>query len=445
MTSKVRAIPEGKSLRPFQKEAVRQMLKFGNCLNACEQGLGKSVQAIVYCNAKQAEKILVVCPAVVTLNWLNEFHRWNTLPTARAYSIQGSDFDALSVQRANFVTVSYSMVLNDDVLKALKAEAWDVMIFDEAHYLKNYKAQRTKVCLKELWPCGKNHIFLTGTPFLQGIKDGFTLFNRLAPDLFPKYWDFCLEFTNVIRKRLGRKEVLVPEGLKNSEKLKQLISDRFYLRYRKEDVLSDLPDKEWTEVRVPKEYRAAAEKAVVIDDQLREILEGLGTVADTVPKHLMELRKDQGLAKVPFIAEYCKELLDQGIPLVIFAHHRDVIGGLLKELGAYQGRIITGDVPNKDRQTAVELFQGGELDFLICNYVAGGTGITLTRSQNCIVAEPDWIPATIAQAVDRLHRIGQQGTVQVHYFLVEGSLDMEINRTLMRRARDFNKVLKNES
>lgn len=438
-------------LLPFQKEAVNTMLGFLTrnrthaCLNASEQGTGKTIQAIATFNrlnyAEKAFRILIVCPAIMRLVWRDELKTW--LRNKDLTTLVVTNGKTLAQTESHDITiVSYDLLPKKSSRELLKTQTFDLLIFDEAHYLKNRKAKRTKVCLEQIWKICKYRICLTGTPFRQSVVDGFTLFNRIDPDTFPEFWEFAHAYCNVSRTPFGHTFT----GVKNSKALKTLIRDRFFLRYKKEDVLPDLPPKTFQQITLPwDEYavipRASNEKEALQMEALlvkKALEKGVDMAA---PVNLSQHRKLQGIKIVPAVAEFVSQKLDEGIPVVLFAWHRDVISGLAAALEGYKPSVITGDTPNKLRHSHIQNFQEGKSNLIILQYIAGGIGVTLHRSSTCVLAELDWVPATISQGVDRLHRIGQKKNVTVYYFVVEKSVTEDILRTVVKRAKDYKAVL----
>ncbi len=159
------------------------------------------------------------------------------------------------------------------------------------------------------------------------------------------------------------------------------------------------------------------------------------------PKAIATKRREQALKKVDPIVEFVENLLSQNEPVVLFAYHREIIRLLAEKLKKYNPVLITGDTAANDRAKVVEEFQGAKTDLFIGQIAAAGVGITLTRSRVCVLAELDWSPAVIAQAVDRLHRISQRNAVDVYFFTVEGSVEVDIQSTLMNKSKTFKTIL----
>lgn len=445
-------IPKGKELLPFQEDSVYRMLSFlaktetHACYNCCEQGLGKTIQAIVALNALQCRRILVLCPAVMRLTWgVQEIPAWSTIPDVKVQVLLSSaDKDNIKLHN-NYVVTSYDLATRLDVLNKLcVSDYWDAIVYDEAHYLKNYKAKRTKAALKTLWPCAKYHIALSGTPFLTRVVDGFTLFSRILPQTFPDFFEFARNFSYQRVTPFG----VDYYGVKNADALRRVIRTNFYIRYTKDEVLKELPPKNFQRILLPNSYavmpdnRREAEELEAEVHAVRKALEH--DKAIVVPKNLAQHRRLQGEKKVNPIVEFVQDQLDSQNPCVVFAYHRSVIQALCEAFSKYSPSVIHGDIGAGERQCAIDRFQNGSTLLFIGQIMAAGTGITLTRSRTCVLAELDWSPAVINQAVDRLHRIGQQNQVDVYYFVVERSIDETLTNVVMNRARVFKSVLDKE-
>ncbi len=454
-------VPDNKKLLPFQEKAIQETLHFLNnnpanaCYNACEMGLGKTVQAIVCANslgfdAASHAQVLIICPAIMRLVWKGELEKWalyyKNTDSGFPYVVGSrSHLPTLEKLKPNYVIISYDMAASAEGVEVLTSQRWDMLILDEAHYLKNTKAKRTKAVLQKIWKKCQYKLALSGTPFTTRVVDGYTLFTRMIPGRWPDFASFADEFSFCTTKYFGGRKVLDYFGVKNPDVLRNIIRNSFYVRYTKEEVLKDLPSKVFNKIPLPITYavlpQARSEKDVLMLEAaaIKKAVEG-GKLPP-VPASLAEHRRLQGERKVEAVADFAKDLLDQDVPVVIFAWHKSVIAGLQQALGAYKPEVITGDTQPSVRQKAVERFQSGQSTCFIGNYVAAGVGITLTASSTVLLAEEDWVPANIMQAVDRCHRIGQKDTVNVYYFVVQGSIDEQIAQVVIERIQTFKQVL----
>jgi len=441
-------IPADKSLFAFQEEVAHQMLHFlttnesSGCYNACEQGLGKTIQAIIVVNTLSCSKVLIICPAVMRHTWAREFRSWSTQKSHKICVVEGMK-NIKDIRNASVVICSYDLAARKPVLDALCFNQYTILIADEAHYLKNYTAKRTRAVLSKLWTRCNYRLLMSGTPFTNNIVDGYMPFSVLYPSYFNSFSAFASRYSYQEITPWNVKYF----GVKNAEELSKIIRDNFYIRRTKEEVMPDLPSKTFSRVTLGNEYLVAfnpdeEEQAIEEAKALMAAIEKDQPVP-AIPKTIATLKKLQGEKKVPAVVEFCRELLEQEIPLVIFAYHRSVIADLTESFSEYKPSVITGDTPANARQGQVDRFQEGQTNLFIGNLVAAGTGITLTRSCTVVLAELDWDPTKIAQPVDRVHRIGQKNNVTIYYFVVENSIDEDLIEMVMRKARAIAEVVEN--
>jgi SNF2 family DNA or RNA helicase len=348
--------------------------------------------------------------------------------------------DIKASSSAQYVVLSYALSIKKEVLSHLEKQKFDVLISDECHFLKSYKAKRTLAFFKHILPLSKYKLYLSGTPFTKNIVDCYTVFHSILPQAFSTFFDFATRYSHMRVTHFGRDFV----GLKNADELKSIIRKHFYLRYRKVDVLKELPPLQYQRVSLPsnysvKEYGDAAGKALweAIQKTKQSILDGKRPF---MPENLANHRRMQGEAKIPAVIEFAKELLEQEIPVVIFAHHKAVVHGIVEGLKEYSPYMITGDTSATDRAKYIEDFQAGNSNVIVCNIIAGGIGCTLSRSNTVIMAEMSYSPSDNTQAISRCHRISTQGQVIVYWMIVDQSIDEDVEQIVIRKTQEFEEV-----
>lgn len=443
------------NLYSFQKEGVERMLHFlltnpeHACYNASEMGLGKCAMSLMAAKELKAKFILILCPAILRLVWADEIKLWYPQGEIEIYFTSVAINKILVTNSYNGSTqikwtiCSYDLSHRPKVLSKLESNQYDLVIYDEAHYLKSKSAKRTRAALGNLWKKASYRILLSGTPFTTRITDGFTAFHRCAPEIFKDFHSFADTYCYTRWVPWGRH--IEYFGLKNADELSKLIRANFYLRYTKEEVLPELPSKTFQKISLPKSLAIvpqAKKEKEALEVEIELIIRAIEKdTLPPIPASLAEHRRVQGEAKIPYIAEFAEGLLEQEIPLVIYAWHKNVVHGIAKELEYFTPQIITGETPAMKRHEAIKKFQSGATNLIIANMLAAGTGITLTRSSTVLLAELDWSPAVVNQAIDRVHRISQKKNVLIYYFLVENSLDSIITNVVMSRAKQFKSVL----
>lgn len=433
-------------LYPFQEETVERSLNFlkqnisHSVYVANEPGLGKSATSVITANRLKAKRILVVCPAIMRSVWQDQIRLWTDIPDHTTHVVYSGKDLSLKTPKVNYLITSYSLASSSAHADLLAADTFDLIILDEAHYLCNYKAKRTKVILARIAPKATYKILLSGTPMSSGASQLYTTFSFILPDLFPSWFYFVSRYCH---KKVTPFATMYT-GVKNADELSSIIRSKFYIRYKKEEVLKDLPAKQHLTIPLESKYsvKLHGTDALTIEQDLKAVeaavLDGRPIV---LPASVAGLRRLQGEAKAGPVAEYAHELLEQQIPLVIFAHHKAVITKLACLLADYSPRVISGETSMTDRQTAVSEFQSGKCNLVIANFQAGGIGITLTRSSNVLLAELDYSPAIIDQAINRCHRIGTLNSVQIHWFSVTESMDARIEKILRDKTESFNSLL----
>lgn len=453
---------------PYQIEGAAYVASKQHALLADEMGLGKSCQAVLACDTVGADDILVVCPAAVRINWSREFARFSPMDRDCVVLTTGRDRPA-----ARGVTViSYDLLAANEKLRhELKSRQWDVLILDEAHYLKERSAKRTKAIYGHnsrtpgLSASSPRVWRLTGTPAPNNASELWTHL-KSAGIYTGAYWDFVFEFCTGFDAGFGFKIT----GHKNVDKLKFLMA-QFMLRRKKETVMSQLPPISFHHVVVERSqveldpyfyenWRPIGAKAFLAEMEAKDktLKAALSTVRsanhgykagdalgvlNAMANSTTTLRRYIGLAKLPRCLEIIEEELASGQidKLVLFAIHKDVIEGAREALRKYKPVTLYGGTPAEKRQANIDKFQNDpKCRVFIGNIVAAGTGITLTAAHEVAFLEADWVPSNNAQAAMRCHRIGQTKHVRVRFFSCAGSVDEDVMTTLVHKTRELAKI-----
>jgi len=426
------------NLFPFQADGALFLAQRNKALLADAMGLGKSAQAVIACQAVEAKRVVIICPAIAVPMWVREFPKW----------------DASGITT---YVISYDRVrLREDIRSTIRAMQPDVMILDEAHYLKERTSKRTKAIYGQfcrgdgLIECAKRVWLLTGTPAPNDVSEIFTHLRALWPELLPdpgNYDAFIKRYCNVLATPYGLKVV----GNKNVPELKKRLSS-VMLRRRAEDVLKDLPPIMWedtvlepTEAAKELEALENSEEMAVIRDLMKEA-DAETELPDTVA--MATLRRLTGMAKAPAIASMIVDELEQKQyeKVIIFAHHRGVISRLHDELHDYGCAVITGSTPQISRASAIDRFQTDpKCRVFIGQIQACATAVTLHAAHHVVFAEASWTPSDNVQAAKRAHRIGQTRPVIVRMIGLAGSIDEAVTAVLARKSRLISEVIEQEN
>lgn len=422
-------------LFPYQSAGALWLAERKRALLADGMGLGKTAQAIVAANMIGAKSIVVICPAIARVNWRREFDMWGA----------GQEV---------FVESYDKVVRSKEVRDTIKSMEPDVLILDEAHYLKSRTSKRTQ-SIYGLHCMGKGIAdyagrvwLLTGTPAPNDVSELFPHLRGLWPDLLPadkKFMSFVTRYCHVDAtpfglKIIGNKKATLPELRENIKGI--------MLRRRAEDVLKDLPPIVWQEIEIEPDVlspalaklEASAEvKALraVLDDPTAELSDAEGVAMAT-------LRRMTGEAKAALIGSMIADELQANAyeKVIVFAHHKDVIRALRGLLEDFDPVVITGETTAAVRQSSIDRFQTDKnCRVFIGQIQACATAVTLHAANQVVFAEASWTPSDNAQAAKRAHRIGQTRPVMVRMIGLAGSIDAAVTRVLARKSRQISEAL----
>ncbi len=434
----------GKESLPFQNAGIHIGGELPVFLLADEQGLGKTIQAIgiarfIIAQKGAAARVLIISTASIKLNWKREFAEWGQ-PDVKIQVLQGSR--SCVIGDAQVVVVNYDLLtkLYDEL-----ARPWDVVIGDEAHYLKNMKSKRTRAVLgyreqKGLAKQAEKTVFLTGTPVLNRPIELWPILSKLAPDtIYPyvSYLDFGRRYCAGYQGGFGWDM----SGSSREEELNVRLRSTIMVRRLKKDVQKQLPPKQYQVIPLEpsKEARKIIrqEGSLKLTDAKKQSLKGFDA------GELAELRHKLAMAKLPICVQHIEDLLLSLDKVVVFAYHTAVLKGLYQALEKYEPVLLDGSTPAGRRQDLVDTFQNeADCRVFLGQLQAAGTGITLTAASTVVFVESSWVPGEIAQAVDRCHRIGQKDSVLAHFLVVQGSLEEYMLRTIVDKQRTINRILK---
>ena len=432
-----KVFPDDRKLYPFQYVGVRfAELAGGRCLIGDDMGVGKTIQAIAHI-ALNTDKLpaLIVAPASVKYNWKKECEAW--MPSLTTEALEG---------RKGAMPQADIIVCNYDIIKGRQEQLLDygfnIVVCDESHYLKNSKAQRTQATL-EIAQASEHILCLSGTAITNRPNEFFTTLNLLRPNEFPSFFNYGITYCDGQETGFGWDF----NGASNTEELHHRTRD-FCIRRLKKEVLDELPDK----VRTINTVQPSKTNLKRYNDLHRAWLEDYEMYAreGSIPKGfvlnmLTALRHECGLIKVDSAVDYIKEYNNiTGKPIVVFAHHRDVLKGITLQLKESKLRVgvIVGEQSAEKRQQMVEAFQANKLDVIVCATVAAKEGITLTSADTVLFVEREWTPAWEEQAEDRVNRIGQESqSVHAVYLSVAKTIDEKFDYVVEQKRKVVKAVL----
>jgi SWI/SNF-related matrix-associated actin-dependent regulator of chromatin subfamily A-like protein 1 len=421
----------------YQKEGANFLASRWSALLADDMGLGKTVQAILAANkiSTRWPKILIVCPASVKIHWENELDKWTH--TSHIQILYGRDTKFNPHSQVHII--NYDLLLSKGLQGQWQNLKWDVGIFDEAHYIKNMEAKRTRAILAKggLARSCNRRWFLTGTPVLNRPIEFYPILrvcHSQGLEPYSTYEKYAYRFCAGVMGEYG----LDASGASNLDDLKKRL-DGFMLRRTKKQVKLQLP-------KVTYQYID-----MEMDDRMKKCIEDFEEwelLGDYDPEVQMELgqtakfRRAFGISKVRAISRHATQALDEGQKVVIFAYHRDVIMGLKTHLFKYNPVTYLGGMNIHQKQEVVHKFQN-ESQVFIGQVKAAGTGLDGLQKvcSTIMFAEMDWTPGIMDQAVGRLDRIGQSNPVLVQFLVVGKTIESQMVRTLWRKRNTIKELL----
>lgn len=450
--------PGGLDLMVHQSEFV-ESVRAGHrsFLLADEPGLGKTAQALIAAETAGAFPLLVVVPNVVKTNWLREVHQW--LPKRRPTVVHGD-----GVELNAFSDV---FIVNYDILDRhvgwLSKFDFRGMVVDEAHFIKNKESQRSKhvQAVARTIRARLQHpllIALTGTPLINQIED------------FRMIWQYLGWIDD--KKPLGELMAKLEEtGLTPADPgffpaARKAVISMGIVRRRKQDVAKDIPARRIADIPIELDTEAArsileAEKALisrllerydrviaargdadasVIDRDLVRLVcasEIEETKQDETGDNVFTLVRKIGSAKAVMAADYTAQLARNVGKVVFFAKHIDVLNQAEKHFASVGVKTtsIRGDQSTSARQDAIDAFTNDDdVQVIVCSLLAAGVGVNLQAASNVVLAELSWTSAEQTQAIDRVHRIGQELPVTAWRIVAAQTVDQRIAELIDQKS-----------
>ena len=412
-------VPSGEKLYPLQEEAVRFALAQQVALDGTVMGGGKTINAMVVINALErhrekgnARTAVAVVPAFLRENWLAEAGRWLD-PDIPATVVRGQD---ANIPARGLVIASYETVRDHRTLRRRKHR---LVIADEAHFLKNPQARRTRAVLglkADRW------LMLTGTPIYNRPKDVQVFLAMAAPEAYGNRAGFERAY------RLERPDAPSDDEQQMLEGLADTLRGSILFRPPKHRVLEGLPPKR-PPALIPVHLGADTEAIAAQERALLRQLRDTPGRSTAIFAQLNVLRQGIAQRKIPAVVELMAMLAGDESPHLTFTWHREIADRIAEGARAkgLKVGVIHGGYSDRERHAAKVEFQDKEaLDALVLNMAAGGVGLNLTRAQAVVMAEIDWSPANMAQAEARAYRKGQTRSVRTYYVMAQGTIDADL-------------------
>ena len=426
-------------------------------LLADEPGLGKTAEALLAAQASNAYPLLVVVPNVVKMNWAREAGLWTPKHLATVIHGNGDTIDGF----ADIVVVNYEVL--DRHVGWLADFGFRGMVVDEAHFIKNKTSQRSQNVLQladriRARTARPLMMALTGTPLINDIED------------FRAIWQF-LGWIDDKKPLAALMDALEETGLSPADagfyrEARKSVVDLGIVRRRKVDVAKDIPARRIADLPVELDDEAgrsirAAERELarrlvaryesaletrrsgsVVEGIDHELVRRVATweredTTTATGENVFGMMRQIGQAKAGLAADYAAQLARSVGKVVFFAKHVDVMDEA-EETFAKRGiryASIRGNQSRAARQKNIDAFVNDpDVAIVVCSLTAAGVGLNLQVASNMVLAELSWTDAEQTQAIDRVHRIGQDEPVTAWRIIAAQTIDTRIAELIDSKA-----------
>jgi SWI/SNF-related matrix-associated actin-dependent regulator 1 of chromatin subfamily A len=407
-------------LFPHQQEAKLFLLSRRRAILADQPRVGKTLPTAAA--ALENLPALIVCPAIAKTVWEAAFNK--LAPNVSVHVVNGKK-DAGQPNSADVTIINY------DVLQygVTQVDKYKTLVLDECHRLSNPKAQRTKaamVAMKKI-----EYVFaLSGTIVPNRPAELWPILHGLG--IYRGGWfDFVYRYAKAWSPPWGGLDV---SGASNIPELKALVKPHM-LRRKKEDIFMDYKEPQVSlitfDLPVDKREQSFDADALIANPNALLAFEGLS-----------EIMREAGIRKAPLAADFIDDLLHAGDPVVVFAHHKEVVNMLEDELRIHKPVKVVGDTPKAQRQKNIDAFQSGKTKCFIGNIGSCGEGIDLSVADTIVFVEPTWQTSALEQASSRVENINKNGMKPLIYLLtVRASLDHTILGKVIAKQKIISQII----
>lgn len=417
-----------------QKEAIEKLVGCDRFILADDMGLGKTTSTVIAALETGAKKILIICPASLKINWYREIENYTDRPI---YIAESKNFSL----EHDFVIVNYDIIKNfydtKDKDNLINQANFDLIIIDEAHYLQNSQAQRTKLVnsfakkVKKLW-------LLTGTPMTSRPINYYNLLNLVDSPVAQNWMAYAIRYCEGYQFRVGGRKIWNTKGASNLDELRERTSKQF-LRRLKTDVL-DLPEK----IITPVYLRLKSKLYEELMGEYYEWYDNKKEESSSMTLQFTKLTKVRQIIsneKLNSTIELTENIVEQNKKVLIFTNFTADLQKLVSHFGK-SCVYVDGSCSPQKRQFAVDEFQNNEkIKIFIGNLKAAGVGLTLTAAEAVIMNDLSFVPSDHQQAEDRAYRFGQKNSVLVYYPIFENTIEGAIYDILSNKKLVIDTVM----
>lgn len=407
-------------LFPHQQEAKLFLLSRRRAILADQPRVGKTLPTAAA--ALENLPALIVCPAIAKTVWEAAFNK--LAPNVSVHVVNGK-------REAGTPTSADVTIINYDVLQygVTHCDRYNTLVLDECHRLANPKAQRTKAAMLAMKKI--DYVFaLSGTIVPNRPAELWPILHGLG--IYRGGWfDFVYRYAKAWSPPWGGLDV---SGASNIPELKEMVKPHM-LRRKKEDIFMDYKEPQVSlitfDLPVDKREQSFDADALVANPNALLAFEGLS-----------EIMREAGIRKAPLAADFIDDLLHAGDPVVVFAHHKEVVNMLEDELRIHKPVKVVGDTPKAQRQKNIDAFQSGKTKLFIGNIGSCGEGIDLSIADTIVFVEPTWQTSALEQASSRVENINKNGMKPLIYLLtVRASLDHTVLSKVIAKQKIIAQII----
>ena len=405
-------------LFPHQEEAKQFLLANRRCILADQPRVGKTLPAAAA--ALQHLPAIIVCPAIAKTVWEAAFNKLD--PSVPVKVINGK-------KQAAEIICSGVTIVNYDILSSVTTfSGIKTVVFDECHRLKNNKAIRTKAAMLMMKKIDRVYA-LSGTPIPNRPIELWPILHGLG--IYRGGWfDFAARYAKMWSAPWG----MDVSGASNIPELKALMRPHV-LRRKKEDIFMDYKQPQVSlvtfDLPVDKREQQFDADALVANPNALMAFEGLA-----------EIMREAGMRKIKAASEFISDLLQSGEPIVVFAHHKDVVRRLVEELKDHKPVVVVGDTPSAKRTENIAAFQSGQTKVIVGNIAAMSEGVDLSAADTIVFVECTWSTSALEQASSRVENINKSGVKPIIYLLtIRASLDHNVLAKVLKKQNIVNQII----
>lgn len=453
---------------PEQLACVQEMVETPHkkIYNASAMGCGKTAMAVMYANTLTLRSVLVITTASLRIRWAREYQLWSTLNNMhhQAFAVlSNKEVEQLIVNRKihpgnlpSPVITSYDMIVRNkrffDYL--LHHRHWDLIILDEAHKARTLTSKSTHTVIQL---CNKTErvMALSGTPMCNSAMDLFPMLFMMALHhkhlLDDETYEHCTNgdvfaknYTFITHGQYGTRFI----GALKQEKLRKMFvkDPPWTFRLELKDILKDLPPIVFDRIELNLSGKTSVDHIIKKYGLIDRYEKGdtFRKPNDNATAAMATLRKELGtqIVNCPELYSLIDDVIETDGCVIIGAFHTDAINTLHTKLSKhYKCVVVNGAVPPRARQAAEDAFQNGTADVFIGQLEASGVGINLSRAQQVIVVELDWLPHIMNQFIARPQRIGQKGSVVARFICTRSEIHTRLLESAIRKQKAISYIV----